>query len=267
MLPQAPPAFRLTVASYNIHGGTGSDGVRSLERIARVVRALRADIVALQEVSGGGPQGSPGDAADEMGRLTGMQVIRGFTMKRGGGDYGNLLLSRFAPSNVVQMDLAVRGREPRGALDVSFFISGARVRVIATHLGLLPGERRTQAKLLIEHVRTGAAGDEAATLLMGDINEWWALGRPLRWLHRCFEGRAHGGRTFPARWPLLALDRIWVHPKRALVAHSVFHGHETRVASDHLPVRVELAVPVTAASVAHALEQGDGQPRKQAVDG
>jgi endonuclease/exonuclease/phosphatase family metal-dependent hydrolase len=131
---------------------------------------------------------------------------------------------------------------------------------------LLPGERRTQVKLLIELVRAGAAGDEAATLLLGDINEWWALGRPLRWLHRCFEGRAGGARTFPARWPLLALDRIWVHPKRALIDHQVFRGAESRVASDHLPVRVRIALPAASGpSVAHALQQGDGQPREQAL--
>src|SRR4029453_15015909 len=101
------------------HGGTGTDSVRSLERIARVVKALRADIVALQEVSGDGPPGSAGDAAAELGRQTGMAVIRGTTMQRGGGDYGNVVLSRFLPTRVVQLDVSVRGREPRGALDVS----------------------------------------------------------------------------------------------------------------------------------------------------
>jgi endonuclease/exonuclease/phosphatase family metal-dependent hydrolase len=266
MLPQSSSVLRLAIASYNIHGGVGGDGVRSLARVARVVRALDAHVVGLQEVGGPGPPGSAEDAADYLARETGMLAVRGPTMRKGVGDYGNVVLTRLAPHTIRRVDLSVGRQEPRGAIDLGLVVAGARVRLIATHLGLFPGERRAQVERLVELVRGGAAGDEAATLLLGDINEWFALGRPLRWLHRCFEGQAHGGRTFPARWPLLALDRIWVHPKRALVHHQVFRGPETRVASDHLPVRVEIAIPrPPAASVTQALEQGDGQAREHAA--
>lgn len=283
-IPSAPAAeLRLVVGSYNIHGGVGSDGVRDLARIARVVKGLGADIVALQEVGGQPPAAEAAtdaaadaaaaaeaaDAAAELARETQMLAIRGFTMRRRGADYGNLVLTRFPPLSVRKLDLSVGNQEPRGALDITFDISGAHVRLIATHLGLVPGERRAQVKRIVELVRTGAAGDEAATLLLGDINEWWAFGRPLRWLHRCFEGRAHGDRTFPARWPVFALDRIWVHPKRALVRYQVFRGPETRVASDHLPVRAELALALEAvtASGGQGLQQGDGQVREHVAGG
>jgi phospholipase D1/2 len=266
MQPQPSPLLRLAIASYNIHGGVGGDGVRSLERVARVVRALDADIVALQEVGGPGPPGTAEDAAAQLARETGTLAVRGPTMRKGGGDYGNVVLTRLAPHTIKHVDLSWGSFEPRGAIDLGLVIQGARVRLIATHLGLFPGERRAQVERLVELVRTGAAGDEAATLLLGDINEWFALGRPLRWLHRCFEGKAYGGRTFPARWPLLSLDRIWVHPKRALVRHQVFRGPETRLASDHLPVRVEIEIPrPPAASLSQGLEQRDRQPREHAA--
>jgi endonuclease/exonuclease/phosphatase family metal-dependent hydrolase len=290
VIASAPPAelhlpaqLHLVVGSYNIHGGIGSDGVRDLARIGRVVNALGADIVAVQEVGGFpleddapaavNPAQDAADAAAALAAHTGMLAIRGFTMRRRGADYGNLVLTRFPPLSVRKLDLSVGRQEPRGALDVTFDISGARVRLIATHLGLIPGERRAQVKRIVELVRTGGAGDETATLLLGDINEWWAFGRPLRWLHRCFEGRAHGDRTFPARWPMFALDRIWVHPKRALARYQVYRGPETRVASDHLPVRAELVLPLQAARTAtvsatvssggDGLQQGDGQLREQ----
>jgi phospholipase D1/2 len=290
IIPSAPPAeLRLVIGSYNIHGAVGADGVRDLARIGRVVSALGADIVALQEVGGFPIDAVPGngeeapraadeaareasDAAAQLAGHTGMLPIRGFTMRRRGADYGNVVLTRHPPLSVRKLDLSVGLQEPRGALDLTFDISGARLRLIATHLGLVPGERRQQVRRLVELVRTGAAGDEAATLLLGDINEWWAFGRPLRWLHRCFEGRAHGDRTFPARWPLFALDRIWVHPKRALTRFQVYRGPETRVASDHLPVRAELLLPLpreTArpSSGGQGLEQGDGQPREHLAGG
>ena len=296
VIASAPPAelrpaqLRLVIGSYNIHGAVGSDGVRDLARIGRVVNGLGADIVALQEV-GGFPLGAaPGpidpaqeaaDAAAELASHTGMLAIRGFTMRRRGADYGNVVLTRYPPLSVRKLDLSVGRQEPRGALDLTFDISGARVRLIATHLGLVPGERRAQVKRIVELVRTGGAGDETATLLLGDINEWWAFGRPLRWLHRCFEGRAHGDRTFPARWPLFALDRIWVHPKRALTHFQVYRGPETRVASDHLPVRAELVLPLAQQAAAGAalranaalasggqgLQQGDGEVREHLTGG
>jgi endonuclease/exonuclease/phosphatase family metal-dependent hydrolase len=46
----APAETTVTVMSFNIHHGQGTDGVLDLERIARVIRASGADIVGLQEV-------------------------------------------------------------------------------------------------------------------------------------------------------------------------------------------------------------------------
>jgi endonuclease/exonuclease/phosphatase family metal-dependent hydrolase len=78
-------------------------------------------------------------------------------------------------------------------------------------------------------------GGADATILLGDINEWWLWGRPLRWLHRRF-GTSPAPRTFPARWPFLSLDRVWVHPRVALTALEVAHADQGRHASDHLPL-------------------------------
>ncbi|MGG6739713.1 UNVERIFIED_CONTAM: hypothetical protein QE602_10930, partial [Streptococcus suis] len=44
----------LTVATYNIHGAIGTDGVVSPQRIAQVLKEINADVVALQEVPLGG---------------------------------------------------------------------------------------------------------------------------------------------------------------------------------------------------------------------
>jgi endonuclease/exonuclease/phosphatase family metal-dependent hydrolase len=80
------------------------------------------------------------------------------------------------------------------------------------------------------------------TLLMGDLNEWYLWGRPLRWLHAHFNEIPATPPTFPARRPLFALDRIWVAPSGSL--RRLF-GHATplaRVASDHLPLIAEVVV-------------------------
>jgi endonuclease/exonuclease/phosphatase family metal-dependent hydrolase len=77
-------------------------------------------------------------------------------------------------------------------------------------------------------------------VLLGDINEWFLPGRPLRWLHARF-GYGPPVRTFPAQFPLLSLDRIWAHPPAALSRVRAHSSREARRASDHLPVVAELA--------------------------
>jgi endonuclease/exonuclease/phosphatase family metal-dependent hydrolase len=78
-------------------------------------------------------------------------------------------------------------------------------------------------------------------VLLGDLNEWFLWGRPLRWLRRHF-GRTPAPATFPARWPLFALDRIWVEPVRLLERIEVHRNGFAREASDHLPLRATLAL-------------------------
>ena len=107
---------------------------------------------------------------------------------------------------------------------------------MATHLGLRPAERRDQVQRLLAEL-----GDEKPmpTVLMGDLNEWFLWGRPLRWLRAHFE-HTRAPATFPSSFPMLALDRIWVKPRHLLRRLSVHSSRLARRASDHLPVVAEL---------------------------
>jgi len=150
------------------------------------------------------------------------------------------VLSRHPFERVAHLDLTVHRYEPRGAVDVHIEPgAGSCLRVLATHLGLRPGERREQVKRLL-----AAVEDEGPhpTILMGDLNEWYLWGRPLRWLHAHFREKPEAPRTFPARRPMFALDRIWISPVGCL---RELHRHSTplaRVASDHLPLVAEVVV-------------------------
>ena len=81
-------------------------------------------------------------------------------------------------------------------------------------------------------------------------------GRPLRWLHARF-GHCHGRRSYPAWFPVFALDRIWVHPKASLLQFEVRDTPETRMASDHLPVRAELSLAEPESGVRHPARVGE----------
>ncbi|WP_428979350.1 endonuclease/exonuclease/phosphatase family protein [Cupriavidus oxalaticus] len=240
---------RMTVVSYNIHRAVGTDRRYRPDRIAAVLEELGADIVALQEVESGS---SNDHTLEYLAGHTGMHVVSGFTRVRGNADFGNALLTRFAPQAVNQIDLTVKGCEARGAIDVTLACTASghasALRVIATHLGLRPGERRHQVQQLLNYV---AAAPPLPTILLGDVNEWFLWGRPLRWLHAYFEHTPHTA-TFPSRMPIFALDRIWVSPRAHLVSVASHRSPLARVASDHLPLLACFEVPLAEASSAAA---------------
>lgn len=233
----ADPRTTLRAATWNIHGAIGLDGCYAPWRIAAVLAELDADVVALQEVA------SPVEHECFLGQLereTGYHVVDGALHQRRGSDFGNAVLSRHAVRSVARLDLTVDDFEPRGALDVCVDVGAAGLmRVVATHLGLRPGERREQVRRIIAAVEREAPHP---TLLMGDLNEWYLWGRPLRWLHSHFREAPGAPRTFPSRRPLFALDRIWVAPAGSLLRLARHASPLARVASDHLPLVAEVKV-------------------------
>jgi endonuclease/exonuclease/phosphatase family metal-dependent hydrolase len=223
------------IATYNVHRAVGADGLTDPARIVRVVEELNADVVALQEV--GFRPGEPGHLLELLQDATSMHVVEGVTLRDERGHYGNALLSRLALRDVRRLDLTVARREPRGAIDVEVD-AGCRVRLLATHLGLRPFERRQQVRRLREELDAFHA---PVKILLGDLNEWFLWGRPIRWLRRVF-GETAAPPTFPARRPVLALDRLWVAPASALAGLRVHDTPLARVASDHLPLVGEIKV-------------------------
>ena len=243
----------LTLATYNVHGCVGADGRHDPGRVAAVLAELDADVVALQELAW-----QPDAALNllhDLARRLGCHSIAGPTLLRRAGHYGNALLTRWPADAVTRIDLSLAGREPRGALDVRLHAPATDLRVVATHLGLSPRERRLQTKAQVAALGppldTAAAFDVTAgpgagphprtpvTVLLGDLNEWFLWGRPLRRLHRHF-GATPAPATFPARWPVLALDRIWVEPRARLLQLRRHRTALARQASDHLPLVAQI---------------------------
>ncbi len=220
------------IASYNIHGCVGADRRRAPERIGKVLDELRADVVALQEVDFRGDLDVPASPWCNLGARVGLRAIPGPTLVEGKGQYGNALLVGPPVIESRRHDLSVPGREPRGAVEAVLDVRGAALRVIVTHLGLSAAERRAQVRQLLGIIESRP---QLPVLLFGDFNEWLPWGRPSRWLSRAL-GRAAAPPTFPAKAPLLALDRIWACPSRMLCDVSPHRSALSRVASDHLPV-------------------------------
>jgi endonuclease/exonuclease/phosphatase family metal-dependent hydrolase len=88
------------------------------------------------------------------------------------------------------------------------------VHVICVHLGLAESHRQQQLDLLCEMVRTEVPAD-APLIVAGDFNDWRRRAndmlcegsRPARGLRHAYGEPA---KTFPAIFPVLSLDRIYV---------------------------------------------------------
>lgn len=235
----------LTVASYNIHKGVGSDLRRDPGRTIAVLREIGADVVALQEVDRRfGDRAGVLDLA-RLAEATGLEPVpvSGRLGPRADGWHGNLLLVKGAEVERAEaVDLP--GLEPRGAIVADLRIAGQPLRVIAAHLGLLRQSRLVQARRLADEV---GGGDGRPTLLMGDCNEW-RLGAdcglmPLRRGLRAVKRSGQAVASFPARFPVLPLDRIIACDRAELYDLATHASPLARLASDHLPVTARLRLP------------------------
>jgi endonuclease/exonuclease/phosphatase family metal-dependent hydrolase len=230
------------VATYNVHSCIGGDRHHEPARVAAVIRELRADVVALQEVDARHRAGHYLDQWKFLAEALGCLCIPGISLRTHRNSFGNALLTWHPVHSVRLHDISVARREPRGVIDVDLLVDGRLLRVIATHLGLRLRERRRQVARLVEILATHPGGPLplVGTILLGDLNEWRpvasSLGRLLRRFHP-----APAPASFPARYPLLSLDRILAGGGLRPTAITVHRSRLARIASDHLPVRAALS--------------------------
>ncbi len=163
---------RLRVLCYNIHHGEGVDGKLDLERIARVIRSVEPDVVALQEVDKNTQRTGQVDQPAELARLTDMNVVFGGNLAFQGGHYGNAVLSRLPITRHKNHRLpSFANGEQRGVLEVEIAWPDARqpLVLLATHLDYRADdqERLASAKVINDLV---AAMGERPALLAGDLN-------------------------------------------------------------------------------------------------
>lgn len=230
----------MRVATYNIHGAVGLDRRRRPDRIAEVLAELDADVMGLQEVEGRRSR-SKVDQAEHLAARLDLNLVEGPLLLEGKGGYGNALLTRHPVLEVDRRIYERPGSQTRGLLDVQIEDPAlGAVRVIVTHLEVR--DHRVRATQLRQLKHLVDEGPPLPTVLMGDLNEWWHRRLALRLLDRSVRF-LRSPATFPARLPLLRLDRIAARGLRSTDPENRAVRIETRltrVASDHLPLVADL---------------------------
>ena len=116
------------------------------------------------------------------------------------------------------------------------------LHVASVHLGLREAHRQAQLQMMAEWVNALPEGDPV--VVAGDFNDWrQRASHPLKaeaGLEEVFT-LAHGrpARTFPVRFPLLRLDRIYVKNAHASSPTALALSN-WRHLSDHAPLSAEI---------------------------
>ncbi len=256
----APPAMTasaarpasLRVLTVNTHKGFSSFNRRFiLHDLREAVRAVGADIVFMQEVQGSHQHHATRTAGYHAGphyEFLADQIWPDFAYGKNAvyphGDHGNALMSKFPIVSHENRDVSIRGPERRGMLHCVIELPQHRHRLhaICVHLGLQEGHRRRQLELLCEMLHKEVPED-APLIVAGDFNDWRNRAHELLrrvGLHEVYESR-HGAsaRSFPARFPLLQLDRIYVR-NASVHAPIPLPRHPWSRLSDHAPLAAEI---------------------------
>lgn len=239
-------AGSLRCATWNIHRARGADGRFDPRRIADLIgadsRLGGADILSLHEAEGEQPPFEGFLPLAGMHAKTGLCSVHVDAGARWGADsqgfLGTILMLR-APLVAARVQLVdLPGHYPRGAVLADVTGGPVPFRIVATHLSLSQPFRIMQMRTLAQALNRLAP---LPLLVMGDLNEWrpwggWALHAGV--VGRQLYGTARA--TFPARAPLLPLDRILCDVPGAVQDTIALRDKVYRTASDHLPLTARL---------------------------
>jgi endonuclease/exonuclease/phosphatase family metal-dependent hydrolase len=245
-----PAEMRLRLLTYNVHGCRGMDGKYSTQRISRVIARIRPDIICLQELD---QSRNRSGGIDQVGEIAAhLQADYHFhaVSNVDDGRFGNAILSAY-PLTLLSSGPLPRGEsllnlEDRGVLWVGVETPCGKIQVFNTHLSIREKERRIQAAALVGPRWLRNPGVHGPVLLAGDLNassDSWSARRIGRVLWDVND-RRNGEpvlQTWSSRLPIRRIDHVFVSNDFSVQRIRVPRTRLSRVASDHLPLVVDVA--------------------------
>jgi len=245
--------MKIRILSYNIHKGftiTNSDFI--LDDIRRALRDLNADVLFLQEVLGHHddkkcriPDWETAIQFEYLADSVWPHFAYGKNAIYPEGHHGNAILSKFPIIDWQNHVITTNRFEHRGLLKARVRIpeTGKELLFANTHLDLTQRGRDLQCDSIIRHMK---GEDQTPWMLVGDFNDWnkkitprIEKGLGAKEVFQTLEGKYP--LTFPSFYPVLSLDRIYVHNMRPVMAQALNDKHWRKL-SDHLPLLVEVEI-------------------------
>ncbi len=222
--------------TYNIHHGAGTDGKYDLSRVADVIKKSGADLVALQEVDKGTKRTTE-DQPAELEKMTGLHAVFGKAMNYDGGEYGDLILSRYPvnKSEVHPLPHKEGGkREPRCLVIAQLQTPVGEVVFASTHLDHTgaDNDRMDQVKEIVETLKD----EKLPTIIAGDFN-CPPKSEPIQHMLKHWNDSTSDAPTVPAEKPKTKIDYVFASNQFEAGKSKVI---DDPVTSDHRPGMVEL---------------------------
>jgi endonuclease/exonuclease/phosphatase family metal-dependent hydrolase len=250
-----PSRLSFKVLTLNTHKGFTSFNRRFvLPELREAVRGIGADVVFIQEVMGSHEAHAsrhPNWPEKPHYEFLADSIWTDFAYGRNAvyeeGDHGNAVLSKYPILRWHNRDVSIQGPEQRGLLHcvLKTPVPGLEIHAICAHLSLMESHRREQYAMLCEFIRESVPAD-APLIVAGDFNDWRVRahaileqGAGLKEAFVTHHGTA--ARSFPARWPLLRLDRVYTRNlrTRAPAIHALKPWSHL---SDHAALSVDIDV-------------------------
>jgi endonuclease/exonuclease/phosphatase family metal-dependent hydrolase len=261
--------MKLRLMTYNVHRCVGTDRKLDVERVAEVIAAEKPDVVALQELDVRRARTRGVDQAHRLAELLKMSSHFHPAMTVEEELYGDAILTAL-PEKKVKADglplyTRIPGLEPRGAIWITVEVGGTPVQIINTHLGLVPQEQKRQAAALLGEQWMAHEAWKAPGILLGDFNAspYSATYRLLKAALRDAQTQSPTWRktptaTFPSSFPFMRIDHVFLTKGLETVNVSSPYGALARVASDHLPLVVDLEISPADAPAAPRADGASG---------
>lgn len=241
--------MRLKVLSYNIHKGFNwSNSQLTIANIKKTIQATHAELVFLQEVVGVNKQHETNlnEWTNEQYEFLADQRWPEFAYAKNAvyeqRDHGNAILSKYPITKWEQINISTNRYEQRGVLFCEIDTPVGLVHCYCVHLNLLHRSRLKQYKIICEIINQRTP-ENVPVIIAGDFNDWnRKASNTLEQKENFIEAfkSLHGEypKTFPAHFPLLSLDRMYVkHLNPEIV--KVLKGHDWRELSDHAALYME----------------------------
>ncbi|WP_263322382.1 endonuclease/exonuclease/phosphatase family protein [Endozoicomonas sp. Mp262] len=239
-------ASTLRVATFNMAAGR----VSSLTEIAKAIKALNADVVAIQEVDTLTGRSGKLDQAKKLAELTGLNVKFGRAIDFDGGQYGLAIASKYPILKTAVTQLPSGQREQRIAFEAHVDVPGfeAPITVFNTHL-----DTKEAPDMRVNQVRTlndTAIDTRGIKILMGDMNDVpeSVTYRELTRYWNPISDKQADFRTWPAGNPEIQVDYVmtgkaqkWAIKEVIIPQNNQQYGNiNWPSVTDHLPIIVEM---------------------------
>lgn len=241
--------MRLKVLSYNIHKGFNwNNSELTISAIKQTIQATHAELVFLQEVVGENVEQAKKNKnwINDQFEFLADQRWSDYAYAKNAiyehRHHGNALLSKYPILKHEQINISTNKYEQRGVLFCEIQLPTGILHTYCVHLNLLHRSRLKQYKMISQIIneRTPIG---TPVIIAGDFNDWnRKASNTLEEEEGFFEAykslHGHYPKTFPANFPMLSLDRMYVKGINPEIV-KVLKEHSWKMLSDHAPLYME----------------------------